>query len=225
MENNVDICLCIDKTNSMSSFIVRFKKEARKLFHDVINILHSKGKTISCFRVRVICFGDCKDDKEPMISSPFFILPDSMDQLEDFLKCIEIENDGDAPVDGLEALAYAMKSDWNEEGRRKRHIIALFTDTSAHELGFGKEEDTYPKVGMPKDFGELSEMWGDEDEPGEMNYQAKRLLLFAPDVSFWHTIANCWENTAIRITKEEAGLGDIPDKELLDIIAFTIQFI
>ena len=148
-----------------------------------------------------------------------------MDQLEGFLKCIETENDGDVPEDGLEALAYAMKSAWNEEGRRKRHIIALFTNAPAHELGFGKNEATYPKAGMPKDFSELSEMWGDENDPGKMDYRSKQLLLFTPDVSFWHTIANCWENTVIRKTKEETSLRDIPYKEILDTIAFTIQFI
>ena len=62
---------------------------------------------------------------------------------------------------------------------------------------------------MPKNFGELSEMWGDEDDPGEMDYSAKRLLLFAPDVTFWNTIAKGWENTVMRTAKEANGLEDV----------------
>lgn len=222
-EYNIDICLCIDKTGSMSPIIDTVKRNALNLYRDVKDSLEAKGKHVSRLRVRVIWFGDYKADKEPMILSPFLTLPDNMDQFENFVKRIEAEGGGDEPEDGLEALAYAMRSDWCEDGWRKRHIIALFTDASAHELGFGKEEATYPKTGMPKDFGELSEMWGDEDDPGEMDYQAKRLLLFAPDISFWHTISNCWENTVIRTAKEATGLSDVSYQVMLDTIVNSVS--
>ena len=49
MGNSIDICLCVDKTNSMNSFIERFKIEAPELFHDVMNIIQSKGKRSTVF--------------------------------------------------------------------------------------------------------------------------------------------------------------------------------
>ena len=149
-------------------------------------------------------------------------LPDDTERFQSFIKPIKAYGGGDNPEDGLEALAYAMGSDWCEDGWRKRHIIALFTDAPAHDLGFGKAAVTYPKTGMPKTFGELSAMWGDEDDPGEMNYQAKRLLLFAPDVSYWHTIANGWENTVIRTAKESTGLKDVSYQVMLDTIVNSV---
>jgi hypothetical protein len=157
-----------------------------------------------------------------MILSPFLTLPDQMQQFESFVKKVSAQGGGDEPEDALEALAYAMRSDWCEDGWRKRHIIALFTDASAHELGFGKDASTYPREGMPQNFGELSEMWGDEDDPGEMDYQAKRLLLFAPDVTFWHTISNCWENTVIRTVKGATGLSDVSYQAMLDTIVNSV---
>ena len=221
-EYNIDICLCIDKTGSMGSFIDTVKENVLNLYRDVRDSLEKKGKPVNRLRVRVIWFGDYCADKVPMILSPFLILPDEKNKFEDFVKRIDASGGGDEPEDGLEALAYAMRSDWCEDGWRKRHIIALFTDASAHELGHGRREATYPTTGMPKDFGELCEMWGDQDDPGEMDYQAKRLLLFAPDVSFWHTIANCWENTVIRTAKEKTGLKDISYQVMLDTIANSV---
>lgn len=221
-EYNIDICLCIDKTGSMSPIIDTVKNNALNLYSDIRNSLEKEGKHVNRLRVRVIWFGDYKADSEPMILSPFLTMPDNMEQFENFVNGITAHGGGDEPEDALEALAYAMRSDWCEDGWRKRHIIALFTDASAHELGFCKDASTYPKEGMPKDFGELSEMWGDEDDPGEMDYQAKRLLLFAPDVTFWHTIANCWENTVIRTAKGATGLSDVSYQVMLDTIVHSV---
>ncbi len=64
---------------------------------------------------------------------------------------------GDAPEDGYEALAYAIRLKWNTaENVKKRHIIVLFTDEDAHPLGFGKTSQYYPKE-MPNDYQELTE--------------------------------------------------------------------
>lgn len=190
-EYNIDICLCIDKTGSMSPIIDTVKENALNLYQDIRNSLEEKGKHVSRLRVKVIWFGDYLADKTPLVMSNFLTLPDEMEQFTRLVNGVYADGGGDEPEDGLEALAYAMGSDWCEDGWRKRHIIALFTDASAHDLGHGRSASTYPITGMPSTFGELSEMWGDEDDPGEMDYNAKRLLLFAPDVSYWHTIATC----------------------------------
>ncbi|MBQ9828496.1 MAG: VWA domain-containing protein [Lachnospiraceae bacterium] len=222
-EYNIDICLCIDKTGSMTPIIDTVKQNALNLYGDITNSLEAKGKHINRFRIRVICFGDYKADEVPMLLSPFLTLPDDEQKFKDWVNAIQADGGGDFPEDGLEALAYAMRSDWCKDGWKKRHIIALFTDAPAHELGFCKSSPKYPKTGMPENFGELSEMWGDEDDPGEMDYQAKRLLLFAPDTSFWNTISRCWENTVIRTAKEATGLQDITYQVMLDTIVNSVS--
>ena len=72
---------------------------------------------------------------------------------------------GDDPEDGLEALAYAIRSKWNTEGLKKRQLIVVWSDAPAHELGFGKSAENYPKK-MAKDFNELTQWWGDKDNTG-----------------------------------------------------------
>ena len=183
------------------------KKIAVNLCNDIRKSLEINGQPVNTLRVKVILFENYRTDREPMIFSPFLTLPDKQELFDDFVKSIETTGGGNVLNSGLEALAYAMKSDWCG-GYRKRHIIALFTNAPAHELGHGMEEAIYPLAGMPKDFGELTEMWGDDVLSGEMDRRAKRLLLFAPDIASWHTIANCWENTVIVELKNATGMND-----------------
>ena len=65
---NIDICLCIDKTGSMSPIINTVKDNALNLYRDIRNSLEEKGKHVNRLRVKVIWFGDYKADKEPMLS-------------------------------------------------------------------------------------------------------------------------------------------------------------
>lgn len=220
---NVDLCLCIDKTLSMISCINTVKDNALNLYDDIKKSMEAKGKHIAQLRIRVIWFGDyLADGKEAMSVSPIFTLPQDT---ESFRACVEgltVSGGGDEPEDGLEALAYAIKTKWCQDGWRKRHIIAVFTDAPVHELGFGKESEFYPKSRMPATFGELSEMWGDGQYPGVMNYSAKRLLLFTPETSYWQRIANEWENVISCPVKQANGLKDVRYSMMLETIVNSV---
>ena len=75
---------------------------------------------------------------------------------------------------------------------------------------------------MPEDFGQLSEMWGNKSYPGEMNNTAKRLLLFTPDTSFWHTIKECWNNAVLAPVEESTGLKDVTYQYMLNMIQNSV---
>ena len=220
--HDIDLCLCINKTGEMQPFINTIKENCHSIYNDIITVLAERGKNLDHFRIRVIWFGDYLADKNPMILLPFMTLPDEMDQFEKTIKGVYALGGGDEPEDALEALAFAIRSNWCNDGVRRRHIIAVFTDASTHELGYGKESEKYPKTDMPKDFKELAQMWGDEDDPRVMDYRAKRLLLFAPDTTFWHTISNCWENAVISSVERGMCLGDVTYKDIIDKIVACI---
>lgn len=222
-EYNIDICLCIDKTGSMEPIINTVKTNALNLYSDIRDALEAKGKHVGRLRIRVIWFGDyAADGKQAMLLSEFLTMPDQMQELQDMVKGITAYGGGDTPEDGLEALAFAIRSPWCRDGMRRRHIIALFTDAPAHDLGYCKSAPYYPREGMPETFGMLSEMWGDQDQPGEMEHSAKRLLLFAPKITYWDTIQAGWENAVIRTAKEKTGLQDISYQVMLDTIVNSV---
>lgn len=217
----VDVCLVIDKTGSMKPIIDTVKANALNLYRDILDALEAKGKHVSEFRIRVIWFGDYIADSRPMILSRFLKMPEDLASFEEFVNSVRPGGGGDAPEDGLEALTYAIRSDWCK-GWKKRHIIALFTDAPAHDLGFGKKDPSYPKAGMPADFGELTEMWGSEAYPGEMEPASKRLLLFAPNRYWWQTIISSWDNVVLCPVSEATGLEDVTYQYMINTIINSV---
>jgi len=188
---NVDMVFCIDCTGSMENIIEIVKNNALNFYQDVTGVMEKKHKHISQLRVRVVAFRDYIADREKaMMVTDFFKLPQEAVEFEKCVRSLRAEGGGDDPEDGLEALAYAMKSKWDQEGMKRRQVIVVWTDAATHPLGFGKTSGYYPN-GMANDIRELSAWWGGAQQTGYMDNNAKRLLLFAPDaptgISFLRT--------------------------------------
>lgn len=229
---NVDIVLCIDCTESMDNILNIVKAKALGFYDDIIGTMKEKGKEISQLRVRVVAFRDylAYDEEkrknahcnEPMLISDFFVLPNDAHKFEVSVKSLVPAGGGDDPEDGLEALAYAIRSPWVTAGSKDRHVIVLWTDQVPHNLGFGKNSEKYPK-GMARDLDELTEWWGDVKMPGYMPEQsAKRLILFAPNEGAWSTISCSWNNLIHYPSKAGDHLKDVDYKTILNCIAQTI---
>ena len=155
MTYNVDMCFRIDATGSMGPVINTVKQNALSFYKDVVAVMQKKQKIINGMRVKVIVFRDYVADEEPMMMTKFFRLPDETAQFEACINSIYAAGGGDEPEDGLEALAYAIRSDWTKEGTKKRNIIVVWTDASTHAIGYARNEPKYPK-GMPADFNAVS---------------------------------------------------------------------
>ena len=218
---NVDMVFCIDSTGSMRHVIDFVKKNALSLYEDVVGAMGKKHKVIHQMRVRVISFGDyLADGENAMLTSGFFTLPEQARLFYECVNGIEANGGGDIPEDGLEALGYAIRSDWTNEGVKKRHIIVMWSDAPTHELGYGKDAPWYPE-GMAKDFEELSLWWEDEQLGGGMNGNAKRLLIFAPDAPEWSRISKEWAQV-IHVQTVSEGLMDVEYQQVIDAVCNTI---
>ncbi len=218
---HVDLVLCVDTTGSMRHIIDLVKKNALNLQRDIAKAMEEKNKTIDRLRVRVVAFKDYLSDGEnAMLTSEFFELPQ---QAQDFYECMDelsAEGGGDIPEDGLEALAYAIKSDWSREGVKKRHIVVLWSDAPTHEIGHSKAAPWYP-TGMAQSFEELTRWWEDEQLGGLMDESAKRLLLFAPDAPEWSRISQSWSQV-IHVQTVSEGLTELEYTQVLNAISNTI---
>lgn len=233
MTYNVDLVFCIDCTESMDNILNIVKSRALSFYSDVQETMRSKDKIIDQLRVRVVAFRDylAYDDEvrkrahrnEPMLVTDFFVLPDEAHKLEVSVKSLQPTGGGDPLEDGLEALAYAIRSDWTTTGSKNRHIIVLWTDQAPHMLGFGKASSKYP-AGMAADFDELTEWWGYEYSRGYMpEPSAKRLILFAPNSGFWESISDTWDNVLHLPSKAGDHLRDVDYQTILNCIAQTIS--
>ena len=114
------------------------------------------------------------------------------------------------PECSLEALTFAMRSEWTTEGRIKRHIICLVTDANAKPLTACRDCAGYPED-MPESLDEIKQMWDGMDK------RAKRLVLFAPDWEPWGELTE-WVQTFFRPVTPGCGCGDVDIvKEFTDI--------
>lgn len=215
----VDIVLCIDKTGSMSPVIDKVKQHALRFDGDLRDRMKNKDKFINDLRVRVIAFGDIYHDREKwLIESPFYTMPDDSDKFQSFVNGITVEGGGDEPENGLEALSIAIKSPWTSAGNRRRHVIVMWTDASAHRLE-KRSEVTLPfNVESPASFDDLKDLWDSQ----YIGQNSRRLVLFAPESYPWSDVFNHFDEAILFPSKAGAGLADIEYGQILDMLSSSV---
>ena len=187
---NCDTVFCIDATDSMGSFISEFRRFVPSLNSIVVKCFEENDKDFGKLRVRFIFFRDFGYDKEPMVESQFFVLPEETEEMMSFLKWQEGCGGGDRPESALEAISLAIDSEWSRAWGTRQAVV-LFTDSDAHPLGEHSRIPGYPE-NMPKDFDELTERWENNGENGFKRIRSSLLLFCPADISFaqqtyeWH---------------------------------------
>ncbi len=179
-----------------------------------------KPLNIDALRIRVVSFRDFfADGAEGFAASEFFALPDDEPRYATFVSALRADGGGDEPESALEALATAVRSPWTRSGDRRRHIVVLYTDASAHpiERGVTEQPAGYP-AGLPRSFDELTDAW----EGQHMSVGSKRLLLFAPDAQPWSDVQTHWSNVIHFASKAGQGLDEVDRDFILDAIANSV---
>lgn len=223
LKYHVDIVFCVDATGSMKPVLDQVKNGILSFHGDLTDAMSAKGKHVDGLRIRVVAFRDYLYDKEDaMLVTDFFELPRQASELSECIHSINPKGGGDEPEDSLEALAYAIRSDWlATDTMMKRQVVVLWTDASPHEIGYAKESPHYP-TGMPASLSELSGWWGTGNSTSYMDNRAKRLLLFAPDDPTWDLISKSWNNTIYFPSIAGEGLKEYEYKQIIDAISNSI---
>ncbi|MBQ3683308.1 MAG: VWA domain-containing protein [Succinimonas sp.] len=223
LEYNVDIVFCIDATGSMGPLLDMVKENALTFYRDLMNEMSQKGKNIDRIRARIVAFRDyMADGKNAMLTTDFYDLREESDRFDAVIRSLHPEGGGDEPEDALEALAYAIKSKWTKGGDKRRHLIVVWSDASTHPIGYSAAAMNYPRK-MVKTFDELTNMWdGDAKSGGLMDSNAKRLLIFAPEVEYWTDIAETWDNVIHFPSEAGSGLDRLSYQEILAQIINSI---
>ncbi|GII95469.1 vWA domain-containing protein [Sinosporangium siamense] len=221
----VDIVMCIDTTASMRPVLDTVKESALSFHGRLSNAMAEKGKSISQLRLRVIAFRDFVDHAaDALAATGFFDIPSQVTHFQDFVRELEPLGGGDVPESGLEALALAIGSPWENGLDRRRHVIVVFTDAPAHPLGLpgATSAATYPH-GIPQSMDELFEQWGyARSQNSIMDNSAKRLVLFTPEAAPWIDIADEWNLTMHFPSKAGEGLEEFEMDEIINTIVNTL---
>ena len=218
LETYADIIFCIDLTGSMGPVINQVKNTALAFHRQMLDALDKRGRDVKQLRIKVIGYRDIYVDTEAFVESEFFCLPQEEDRFRSFVMNLRPLGGGDEPESGLEALVKAIKSDWIQEGARRRHVIAVFTDASAHKL----EKNIAGTIpGMPKSLEEVEELWcsSSQDVELKLGQNDKRLVLFAPNRYPWTDISEEWDSVWHKVCNGGAGLEDIEMDTIINFLA------
>ena len=161
-----------------------------------------------------------KDGENAMQMTDFSNYPEEKENIISLLNEISTFSSGDGTPDGLEALAYAMQSDWQppRQGARRRQIIVVWTDASCHQLGHGKSSMYYDPI-LPEDFDELTDWWEDEkSERCKMHASTKRLVVFAPRVVPWTTMEEEWDNVIMYPKSAGHGMTESDCRQIVHML-------
>lgn len=231
-KTNMDVCLVIDATESMSPIINKVKRMALDFYDEVKEGMKLYHKELNQTRVKVIVFRDyyC-DGPYAMEESDFYYLPDEKEAFSEFINKIEAKGGGDAPENALEAIALAMKTNWVKKdevkGESRRHAVIVFTDAPAHPLekAVGLDIPNYPKE-MLHSYRELVEAWNacqgtcveNETSIFNMDPQARRLILYAPDAEPWSDINTDFENSYLTTVRADEGVNEIDEEVIIRLL-------
>jgi hypothetical protein len=192
-----------------------------------------QSKGIKELRARLVAFRDINDDPATSFEvTRFFSLPDEESDFSSAVQRLQTFGGADEPESGLEALYLAMQSPWVREPRdlKRRHIIMVFTDADAHELGAVTIPRSFTQSVGPKSMTDLRRYWEGGCASGstgrEMDDGAKRLVLFAPDQisgvkTLWSQLAEDWEHTLHLITPAGHGMKDTHWEEIMTTLVAT----
>ena len=228
----IDVVFVVDGTESMGPLLERVKLRILALDGEIEEELRRSKRMLDSLRVRLIVFRDLYEHQESAFElTKFFDLQTQRAEFENAVKGIEAFGGGDAPESGLEALFLAMRSAWRNEPEdlKRRHIILLFTDQDAHDLG-ATIPVSYAQTPHPRTMADLKKLWGPRSRNGIMNERAKRMVLFAPESiptnegelgTQWAEMQSDWENVWIE-RRDEAGLIDLSWDDVVKTLVATI---
>lgn len=224
-ERKVDIIFCIDGTGSMAPCIDSVKANAKRFYADFAEKMTNEfSSSVDEVNIKVITFRDYEaDGSQAMTISEWFELTAGDDEkYANHLKGIIADGGGDEPENGLEALFYAMTSDWRSRGDKDRQIIVLFTDADAKSLGgngvAGYPTDMVDEAGLLNTWmcirpGFLSQ--GDF----KLRERCKRLLMFAPHGTVYEKMQSQFNRSQFIPTAMDQGLGEIDFDDIIKVIA------
>lgn len=214
----VDVVFCIDGTGSMYPCIDSVKNNARRFYSDFAKAMTTNGSEIDMMRIKVIVFRDYKSDgQSSMVQSPFFELPNDESDFSDFLSGVTACGGCAEDANGLEALYFAMNSDF-VTGTKDRQVIVLFADTSAIPLGKRKGYAGYPPR-MVDDKGLLETWLCTQKYSSKLREKNKRLVMFAPKGSNYEKMQQNYNRSVFIPVEMHRGLDDISFDDIIKIIA------
>ena len=214
----LDIVFCMDGTGSMDCCIESVKNNARLLYKKIQEEMERNSNVVDALRIKVIVFRDYKSDgANAMVESEFFELPADEKYFDDYLSKIEAIGGCGEDANGLEALYYAMKSNFAATDKKDRQIIVLFADTPPIPIKNRKGYPYYPDDMV--DYNGLIYTWNKfQGYDSSLTEKGKRLIMYAPSQSEYDRLSRQLEKSIFVPVEMHRGLDDVSMDDIIKMI-------
>ena len=193
---NADIVFVLDATATMGVFIDRFRREFLPEFTKQVEKIAEKDGGADV-RYKFIIFRDYGSEGAAAIKqSGFYKIPEEEEKLNHEMLYIEAGGGGDSPENGLEAIYYAMKSEFAEGAGTQ--TIFFFTDADAVGLG---ERD----------------VWSGK-APSRLTQKGKKLVIVAPENTAYSRLAGELDKTIFKPAAKSGNLNDIGLSDMFEVL-------
>ena len=215
---SIDVVFCIDGTGSMTPCIDNIKNNAMRFYQELVSEITAIGNSVDMLRAKIITFRDYKSDgQEAMVESRFFELPDENEEFADHLKSIKAKGGCGEDANGLEALYYAMNSDF-VTGINDRQVIVIFADTTAIPLKKRAKCPNYPKD-MVDDDGLIETWMCAQSRPTKLRERNKRLVMFAPHGTIYEQLSLAFNRSVFEPVETHNGIDDVTFDDIIKLLA------
>ena len=217
-ERTVECVFCIDCSAGMAPHMEAVKRLVKDLIPESLKGWAWGNTVIRGHCAKIIMFRNYETDGEDAISESrwFDLVSDDAKQFEACLNSLQASGGADTS-NGLEALFYAMTTDWNALSDRGRQIIILFSNTDAVPLGAHAHLRSYP-TDMVDTEGLLVTWFGACPEfldPGDfkLKERLKRMLLYAPAGTIYEFMMCEYNRCRFEPIQCDSGFNDIDAKD------------
>jgi len=223
VNRKLDIVFCIDGTGSMYGCIESVKDNAKLLYKKIREQMESVYNVIDALRIKIIVFRDYKSDGAyAMEESDFFELPLDESCFDDYLKNVEACGGCGEDANGLEALYFAMKSDFVAVGPKDRQIIVLFADTPPIKMKEREGYSNYP-ADMVNEEGLLYTWSNFQGYNSKLTEKGKRLIIYAPNQTYYNSLCNSLDHSYFVPVEMHKGLDGVSMDEIIKMIVASVR--
>lgn len=204
---NIDIVFCIDGTGSMEPIICNVKFFIKNFYTKLVDSLREDFSNTNKLRVKIIVFRDYETEQQAIVESEFYDISTEEDKLLTYLDGIRAYGGGDDSENGLEALYYAMRSDFTAVEAKDRQIIILLSNADALDLKERARLPNYPKD-MVDNEGLLRTWMGDPGCQTKLRERCKRLILVAPENTKYCELHRYYNRSMFKRLSDASEIAD-----------------
>ena len=223
-ERTVECVFCIDCSADMAPRMDAVRGVVKTLISESLKGWIRNDVVVGGYRAKIIAFRNYETDGADAMSQSrwFDLFSDDVKEFDACLNSLQASGGADAN-NGLEALFYAMTTDWGGCGDKDRQIIVLLSNTDVVPLGAHAHLPHYPAHMVDGDGLLCTWMCYRPDfldkEHFKLKERRKRMCLYGLAGSAYERMAADYNRCQFIPVSGDSGFSDEDVKDVFRVIA------